>query len=76
MSGRRSNLFFTAATEKGINSINNNNNGAVNNGCRRRIYTNISALLYDEDTGLCRASSSDHKNSMNNGDRNNEDTTY
>ena len=69
-------MFFTAVTEKGINSINNNNNGVFNNGVRRRIYTNISALLYEEDTGLWRASSSDHKNSMNNGDSNNEDTTY
>ena len=68
-------MLFNAVTTKVTNGINNNKNGAVNNNrCRRRIYTNISALLYAKDTGMWRASSSDHKDATNNRDYK-EDTT-
>ena len=68
--GRGSDSFFTAtpASKKGINDINDDDNGAVENGEWSGQSTRLSKLICAEVPGLWRASSSDHEYAMNDRD--------
>ena len=67
--GGGSDLFITPTptTANGVNSINEDENGEIENGVRRRRAVSLSALLCAKAAGMCRAFSSNHENVVNNG---------
>ena len=74
-----SNSFFTAAptpdAANSVNGINDFKNGVLDDGVRMRRGSRLSALFCAKAAVLCRSSSSDHKNAMNDRD-NDEDAAW